>query len=95
MSAELKALVFVSLLEDRIRKLHEYLTGSLMVKTLDQQLSELRMIASEIVRVYGLQVDSSFKLPEVEEFGKDGVELLNDFIKKFLKLDLYIDSLRR
>lgn len=97
MSSEVPALRLVRTIEERIQEMRRCTAGCPMVKTLDQQLADLRVLASKLKEKYGLEIDDMGRLPEVLSAGEvdeDGVELIRDLLEKFFRLDAYIDSLR-
>jgi hypothetical protein len=71
-------------LEDAIRSLN-----CSMVKTLDQQLDELRKLAEKIEDEYGIDL-----LSDLKGNGVSKEALLREFLERFIRLANYIDSLR-
>jgi hypothetical protein len=89
----------VPTIEDRIRELRKCEVQCPMVKTLDQQLDEMRILVARIKEKYGIDLPEYLEeaLKNKDALGPedaDGLELIRELLEKFLRLDAYIDSLR-
>lgn len=68
-----------------------------MVKTLDQQLTDLRVLAYKIKVKFGIDLGDTERLVQRLQDGapdEEGIELVRQLLAKFFVLDDYIDKLR-
>lgn len=97
-SGELKALRLVPNAEDKLKAIFRCrVIECPMVKTLDQQLADLRDLANKIKEKFGIDLGDTDRLVQRLEAGapdEEGVELIRQMLMKFFLLDEYIDKLR-
>lgn len=89
----------VSSIDKKIAEMRRCEVMCPMTKTLDQQLDEIRILASKVKLKYDIELpeylDNAFE--NIDNFNQEevnGLELIRELLEKFIRLDSYIDSLR-